>query len=105
MARDGKMDAHLDVCDDGYAGRLDVIAGPSGRRRRSDEDKARRAAGAAGAGLAGICGVGGRRWAATAGIGCRDRDRGGGRRDPRGARRGRGACVAGDPRARCRAAI
>jgi len=41
MARDGKMDAHLDVCDDGYAGRLDEIAGSSGRRRRSDEDEAR----------------------------------------------------------------
>ncbi|MGK2852787.1 MAG: IS66-like element accessory protein TnpA [Microbacteriaceae bacterium] len=41
MARDGKMDVHLDVSQEGFAGRLDVIAGPSGRRRRSDEDKAR----------------------------------------------------------------
>src|SRR3546814_9492927 len=41
MGRDGKMDVHLDVCNDGYVGRLDVIEGPSGRRQRSDEDKAR----------------------------------------------------------------
>lgn len=41
MGRDGKMDVHLDVCNDGYVGRLDVIEGPSGRRWRSDEDKAR----------------------------------------------------------------
>src|SRR3546814_14777313 len=41
MGRDGKMDVHLGVCHDGYVGRLDVIEGPSGRRQRSDEDKAR----------------------------------------------------------------
>lgn len=41
MGRDGKMDVHLDVCTNGYVGRLDVIAGPTGRRRRSDEEKAR----------------------------------------------------------------
>src|SRR3546814_16256718 len=41
MGRDGKMDVHLGVCHDGYVVRLDVIEGPSGRRQRSDEDKAR----------------------------------------------------------------
>lgn len=41
MARDGKMDVHLDVSNGGYAGRLEVIEGPTGRRRRSDEEKAR----------------------------------------------------------------
>src|SRR3546814_8011252 len=35
------MDVHVDVGNDGYVGRLDVIEGPSGRRQRSDEDKAR----------------------------------------------------------------
>ena len=41
MDRDGKMDAHLDVSKDGYGGRLEVIEGPTGRRRRSDAEKAR----------------------------------------------------------------
>ncbi len=46
MGRDGKMDVQMDVSQEGFAGegfagRLDVIEGPSGRRRRSDEDKAR----------------------------------------------------------------
>jgi transposase len=41
MERDGKMDVHLDVSRGGYGGRLEVIAGPTGRRRRSDEEKAR----------------------------------------------------------------
>ncbi len=44
MGRDGEMDVHLDVCHDGYVGRMDVIEGPSGRRQRADEDKARIAA-------------------------------------------------------------
>src|SRR3546814_5308094 len=35
------MDVHLGVCHDGYVVRLDVTEGPSGRRQRSDEDKAR----------------------------------------------------------------
>ena len=34
MARDGKMGVHLDVSNTGYAGRLEVIAGPTGRRQR-----------------------------------------------------------------------
>ena len=33
MARDGKMDVHLDVSRNGYGGRLEVIEGPTGRRR------------------------------------------------------------------------
>lgn len=41
MARDGKMDVHLDVSSGDYAGRLEVIAGPTGRKRRSDGEKAR----------------------------------------------------------------
>jgi transposase len=41
MARDGKMGVHLDVPKLGYAGRLEVIEGPTGRRRRSDAEKAR----------------------------------------------------------------
>ena len=41
MGRDGKMDVHLDVSRDGYGGRLEVIEGPTGRRRRSDAEKAR----------------------------------------------------------------
>jgi len=41
MERDGKIDAHLDVSNEGFAGRLDVIEGPSGRRRRSPAEKAR----------------------------------------------------------------
>lgn len=41
MSRDGKMDAHLDVPINGFAGRLEVIAGPTGRRQRSQADKAR----------------------------------------------------------------
>ena len=35
------MDLHLEVSSDGYMGRLEVIAGPTGRRRRSDPEKAR----------------------------------------------------------------
>ena len=41
MVRDGKMGVHLDVPQLGYAGRLEVIEGPTGRRRRSDAEKAR----------------------------------------------------------------
>lgn len=41
MGRDGTMDVQMDVSQEGFAGRLDVIEGPSGRRRRCDEDKAR----------------------------------------------------------------
>src|SRR5687768_5549118 len=41
MARGGEMGVHLDVSDDGYAGRLEVIGGPTGRRRRSVDAKAR----------------------------------------------------------------
>lgn len=41
MSRDVKMDAHLDVPANGFAGRLEVIEGPTGRRQRSQADKAR----------------------------------------------------------------
>jgi transposase len=41
MSRDVKMDAHLDVPANGFAGRLEVIEGPTGRRQRSQGDKAR----------------------------------------------------------------
>jgi transposase len=38
------MDVQLDVPKVGYAGRLDVIAGPTGRRRRTETERARIAA-------------------------------------------------------------
>jgi transposase len=38
------MDVHLDVSTAGYAGRLEVLEGPTGRRVRSAADKARIAA-------------------------------------------------------------
>lgn len=38
------MDVQLGVSNDGYAGRLEVIADPIGRRRRSHEERARIAA-------------------------------------------------------------
>ena len=38
------MGVHLDVPKDGYAGRLEVIEGPTGRRRWSEAEKARIAA-------------------------------------------------------------
>lgn len=41
MERDSKMGVHLDVSRDGYAGRLEVIEGRTGRQRRSDAEKAR----------------------------------------------------------------
>lgn len=44
MGADGEMDVHLDVSTTGYAGRLEVLEGPTGRRVRSEADKARIAA-------------------------------------------------------------
>ena len=44
MSRDVKMDAHLGVSREGYAGRIEVLGGPTGRRQRSDAEKARIAA-------------------------------------------------------------
>ncbi|APO69847.1 IS66 family insertion sequence transposase protein (plasmid) [Rhizobium gallicum] len=44
MSRDSKMDVHLDVSNAGYVGRMDVIEGPTGRRRRTDAEKMRIAA-------------------------------------------------------------
>ena len=44
MERDDEIDVRLDVPREGYAGRLEVIEGPTGRRRRSDGEKARIAA-------------------------------------------------------------
>jgi transposase len=44
MGRDGKMDVQIGVSKEVYAGRLDVIAGPTGRQQRSDAEKARIAA-------------------------------------------------------------
>ena len=41
MRRDDKMDVQIGVSKEGYAGRLDVIAGPTGRQQRSDAEKAR----------------------------------------------------------------
>ena len=41
MERDGKKGVHLDVPTNGFAGRLEVISGPTGRRQRSQADKAR----------------------------------------------------------------
>ena len=44
MSRDVKMDAQLGVSKEGYAGRMEVLSGPTGRRQRSDADKAQIAA-------------------------------------------------------------
>ncbi len=44
MGADGKMDVHLGVSTTGYAGRLEVLEGPTGRRVRSEADRARIAA-------------------------------------------------------------
>ena len=44
MGADGKMDVYLDVPTTGYAGRVEVLEGPTGRRVRSEADKARIAA-------------------------------------------------------------
>lgn len=41
MERDGKMGGHLDVPTNGFAGRLEVIEGPTGRRQRTHAEKAR----------------------------------------------------------------
>ena len=41
MGRDGKMCGHLDVPANGFAGRLEVIEGPTGRRQRTQAEKAR----------------------------------------------------------------
>ena len=41
VGADGKMDVHLDVSTVGYAGRLEFLEGPTGRRVRSDGEKAR----------------------------------------------------------------
>jgi transposase len=41
MGRDGKMGGHLDVPINGFAGRLEVIEGPTGRRQRTQAEKAR----------------------------------------------------------------
>ena len=38
------MDAHLGVPTGNYAGRIEVLGGPTGRRQRSDAEKARIAA-------------------------------------------------------------
>ncbi len=44
MGRDVKMDVQLDASQVGYIGRLDVVAGPTGRRTRTDAEKGRIAA-------------------------------------------------------------
>jgi transposase len=41
MGRGGKMGVHLDVPKNGFAGRLEVIEGPTGRRQRTQAEKAR----------------------------------------------------------------
>jgi transposase len=41
MERDGKKGVHLDVPTNGFAGRLEVIEGPAGRRQRTQAEKAR----------------------------------------------------------------
>lgn len=41
MARDDQRDGHLDPPRDGYAGRIEVIAGATGRRRWADDVKSR----------------------------------------------------------------
>ena len=40
MARDFERDGPLDVSTEGFAGRLEVLAGPTGRAQRSDALKA-----------------------------------------------------------------
>ncbi len=44
MGTDGKMDVQLDVSNGGRVSRLEVIEGPTGRRSRSEAEKARIAA-------------------------------------------------------------
>jgi transposase len=41
VARDDQRGVHLDVACDGYAGRIEVISGSTGRRRWPDDLKAR----------------------------------------------------------------
>lgn len=41
MERDDQRDVHLDAPRDGYAGRIEVIAGVTGRRRWADDVKSR----------------------------------------------------------------
>ena len=41
MARDVRRDAHLDAPYEGFAGRMEVWSGPTGRRRWPEEVKAR----------------------------------------------------------------
>lgn len=41
MGRDGKMGVYLGVPINGFAGRLEVIEGPTGRRKRTRAEKAR----------------------------------------------------------------
>jgi transposase len=41
MERDGKRGVHFDVRISGFAGRLEVIEGPTGRRQRTQAEKAR----------------------------------------------------------------
>ena len=41
MTRDVKMDAQMGVSRDAYAGRIEMVAGPTGRRRHSEAEKAR----------------------------------------------------------------
>jgi transposase len=41
MGRGGKKGVHLDVPINGFAGRLEVIEGPTGRRQRTHAEKAR----------------------------------------------------------------
>ena len=44
LERDGKMGGHLDGFSDGGVSRLEVIEGPTGRRRRTKAERARIAA-------------------------------------------------------------
>ena len=44
LTRDVKMDAPLGASSDEFVGRIDVIAGPTGRRNRSEAEKRRIAA-------------------------------------------------------------
>lgn len=44
MEADVQMDVHLDVATPGYVGRLEVVEGPTGRRVRTEGERARIAA-------------------------------------------------------------
>ncbi len=44
MNRDVEMDVQLDVTMEGYTGRMEIVAGPTGRRRLPDAEKGRIAA-------------------------------------------------------------